>query len=100
MRFTPEPHTRTPRLRDRFPQTIFSQQECQPHSLADNLPDLDAPQALDAVSYQMQELLPLYAFHLTPFHIDENEPRHFVGDFKLRFAGNLNVYSLSHFALR
>jgi hypothetical protein len=38
--------------------------------LAENLLDLDAPQGLDAVSYQMQELLPLYAFHLTPFHID------------------------------
>jgi hypothetical protein len=48
----------------------------------------------------MQELLPLYAFHLTPFHIDENEPCHFVGDFKLRFAGNLNIDSFSHFALR
>ena len=100
MRFTPEPHTRTPRLRDRFPQTIFSQQECQPHSLADNLPDLDAAQGLDAVSYQMQELLPLYAFHLTTFHIDENESRHLVGDFKLRFAGNLDIDSFSHFAPR
>src|SRR5437899_5328641 len=35
-------------------------------------------QGLDAVSYQMQELLPLYAFHLTTFHIDENESRHLV----------------------
>jgi hypothetical protein len=74
--------------------------ECQPHSLADNLLDLDAPQGLDAVSYQMQELLPLYASHLTPFHIDEDEPRHFVGDFKLRFAGNLNIDPFRHFALR
>jgi hypothetical protein len=45
----------------------------------------------------MQELLPLYAFHLTTFHIDENESRHVVGDFKLRFAGNLDIDSFSHF---
>ena len=75
-------------------------QECQPHFLADNLPDFDAAQGLDAVSYQMQELLPLYAFHLTTFHIDENESRHLVGDFKLRFAGNLDIDSFSHFAPR
>jgi hypothetical protein len=73
---------------------------CQPHFLADNLPDLDAAQGLDAVSYQMQELLPLYAFHLTTFHIDENESRHLVGDFKLRFAGNFDIDSFSHFAPR
>ncbi len=68
--------------------------------LADNLLDLDAAQGLDAVSYQMQQLLPLYALHLTTFHIDENESRHLVGDFKLRFAGNLNIDSFSHFAPR
>jgi hypothetical protein len=75
-------------------------QECQPHFLADNLPDLDTAQGLGAVSYQMQELLPLYVFYLTTFHIDENEFRHVVGDFKLRFAGNLDIDSFSHFAPR
>jgi hypothetical protein len=70
------------------------------HFLADNLSDLNAAQGLYAVSYQMQELLPLYLFNLTTFHIDENESRHFVGDFKLRFASNLDVDSFSHFAPR
>ncbi|UQR66357.1 hypothetical protein LRP30_14365 [Bradyrhizobium sp. C-145] len=75
-----------------------SLQECKP--LADDLLGLDAAQGLDAISYQMQELLPLYAFHLTTFHIDENESRHVVGDFKLRFAGNLDIDSFCHFAAR
>jgi hypothetical protein len=94
-------------LRNLHPTTIeqrrltgWTLQECQPHFLADNLPDLDAAQGLDAVSYQMQELLPLYAFYLTTFHIDENEFRHVVGDFKLRFAGNLDIDSFGHFAPR
>ena len=71
-----------------------------PVHLADNLLGLDAAQGLDAVGYQMQKLLPLYAFHLPPFHFDENEHRHFVGDFELRFARNLNIDAVSHFALR
>jgi hypothetical protein len=120
MRFIREPHIRTPRPQGRFPRTDFPQhpgsQTLSPTCLlvrttldpagvpasflADNLLDLDAAQGLDAVSYQMQELLPLYAFHLTPFHIDENESRHLVGDFKLRFAGNLDIDSFSHFAPR
>ncbi|WP_407113146.1 hypothetical protein [Bradyrhizobium sp. LMG 9283] len=75
-----------------------SLQECKP--LADNLLDLDAAQGLDAISHQMQELFPLYAFHRTTFHIDENESRHVVGDFKLRFAGNLDIDSFGHFAPR
>lgn len=34
----------------------------EPHLLADNLFDPDAAQGLNAVSYQMQELVPLYFF--------------------------------------
>ncbi|MEH2517813.1 hypothetical protein V1279_003386 [Bradyrhizobium sp. AZCC 1610] len=60
---------------------LGSCQECQPHFLADNLSDLNAAQGLYAVSYQIQELSPLYRFNLTTFHIDENESRHLVGDF-------------------
>jgi hypothetical protein len=71
-----------------------------PHFLADNLSDLNAAQGLYAVSYQMQELLPLYLFNLTTFHIDENESRHVVGDFKLGFARNLDVNPFGHFAPR
>ena len=72
----------------------------QPHCLADNLLDLNAAQGLDAIGYQMQELVPLYAFHLTTFHVDENESRHLVGDLKLRFAGNLDIDFFSHLAHR
>jgi hypothetical protein len=68
--------------------------------LADNLLDLDAAQGLDAVSYQMQEFLSLYAFHLATFHIYENESRHLVGDFKLRFARHLDINFFSHLATR
>jgi hypothetical protein len=71
-----------------------------PHFLADNLSDLNAAQGLYAVSYQIQELSPLYRFNLATFHIDENESRHFVSDFKLRFAGNLDVNPFGHFVLR
>jgi hypothetical protein len=79
---------------------LGSCQECQPHFLADNLSDLNAAQGLYAVSYQIQELSPLYRFNLTTFHIDENESRHFVSDFKLRFAGNLDVNPFGHFTPR
>jgi len=65
-----------------------------PHFLADNLSDLNAAQGLYAVSYQMQELLPLYLFNLMTFHIDENESRHFVGDFKLRFEILIELFCL------
>ena len=71
-----------------------------PHFLADNLSGLNAAQGLYAVSYQMQQLLPLYFFNLTTFHIDENESRHVVGDFKLGFARNLDVNPFGHFAPR
>jgi hypothetical protein len=79
---------------------LGSCQECQPHFLADNLSDLNAAQGLYAVSYQIQELSPLYRFNLTTFHIDENESRHLVGDFKLGFAGNLDVNPFGHFTPR
>lgn len=69
-------------------------------SSADDLLDLDAAQGFDAVGHQMQEFLPLYGFHLAAFHIGENESRHLVGDFKLRFAGNLDIDFFSHFAPR
>lgn len=69
-------------------------------ALADDLLDLDATQGFDAVGYQMQEFLPLYVFHLAAFHIGENESRHLVGDFKLRFSGNLDIDFFSHFAPR
>lgn len=68
------------------------------NSLADDLLNLDAAQGFDAVGHQMQELLSLYVFHLATFHIGENESRHLVGDFKLRFAGNLDIDFFSHFA--
>jgi hypothetical protein len=71
-----------------------------PHFLADNVSDLNAAQGLYAVSYQMQQLVPLYFFNLTTFHIDENESRHVVGDFKLGFARNLDVNPFGHFAPR
>jgi hypothetical protein len=47
-----------------------------------------------------KELSPLYRFNLTTFHIDENESRHLVGDFKLEFARNLDVNPFGHFAPR
>jgi hypothetical protein len=78
----------------------FAHARRRPHFLADNLPDLDAAQGLDAVSYQIQELSPLYLFNRTTFHIDENESRHFVSDFKLGFARNLDVNPFGHFAPR
>ncbi|MGY8685568.1 hypothetical protein Q2941_48825, partial [Bradyrhizobium sp. UFLA05-153] len=88
-------------LRSRVPRRVAPiKQERQSLFLADDFLDLDAAQGLDAVSYQMQELLPLYAFRLTTFHIYENESRHLVGNFKLRFARHRNINFFRHLATR